>query len=132
MSMFVCDARRLCEWSRGKATGNDFEAGSGDRGAKGRLSEKAATGTIGLPGGKAARYVAGRATAAAGVYELEVAPDGELSGASAAGVGVTGDSTLPEPGSGAGSSWRTASGSGSPCPRAPSTTACGSGPARRG
>jgi hypothetical protein len=102
VTVYVCDAARLCEWLPGSTAGNSFSAASegDDARAEGELSAKAATGTIELPGGKTVRYKVGRATAAAGLYDLSVSARGKLRGASAAGVGLTGESSLPEPGSG--------------------------------
>lgn len=101
IAVLVCDAKRLCEGFSGTATGNDFVAtADGDAEAKGELSEKSATGSVELPGGKTVRYKAGPATATAGVYELTVSANGKLTGASAAGVGLTGKSELPAPGTG--------------------------------
>lgn len=102
ITVYVCDAARLCEWFPDSTTGNSFSAASDDDDAqaKGELSREAATGTIELPGGKTVRFKAGEATAASGLYDLTVSADGKLTGASAAGVGLTGSSSLPESGSG--------------------------------
>ena len=101
VTVLVCDAKRLCEGYSGSATGNDFVAtGDGEGKAKGKLSEKSAAGSIELPDGKTVRYKAGPATATAGVYDLTVSAGGKLSGVSAAGVGLRGKSTLPDPGTG--------------------------------
>jgi hypothetical protein len=101
VAVLVCDAKRLCEGFSGTATGNDFVATAGDDAkAKGQLSERSATGSIELPGGRTVRYKAGLATAAAGVYDLTVSARGKLTGASATGVGLTGKSELPAPGTG--------------------------------
>lgn len=102
VAVFVCDAKRLCEWFSGAAAGNDFVARSDDRKAEatGKLTDKAVAGTIKLPGGKTLRYKAGQATATAGLYDLKVASNGKLTGASEAGVGVKGKSSLPKAGTG--------------------------------
>ena len=102
VAVYACDAKRLCEWFSGSTTGNGFWAAAedGDGEATGELTRKAAEGTIELPEGKTLRYDADRATAAAGLYDLTVSSSGELSGASSAGVGLTGRSTLPKPGGG--------------------------------
>jgi hypothetical protein len=102
ITVFVCDAKRLCESFTGSASGNGFVAAAagGEGEAKGKLSAKAATGSIELPDGKTVRYKAGQATATAGLYELTVSANGKIRGASASGVGLTGKSTLPEPGTG--------------------------------
>ncbi len=103
VTAFVCDARRLCEWLGGPATGNRFSVSSEDEDAEatGELSEVAVEGTVELPDGESVRYRADRATAAAGQYDLTVSSDGEISGASAAGVALRGETTLPRPGRGA-------------------------------
>jgi hypothetical protein len=102
VTVYVCDGTRVCEWFPGTSTGNSFSAASDDDDAqvKGELTGEAASGTVELPGDKAARYKAGKATAASGLYDLSVSASGKLSGASAAGVALTGKSSLPEPGSG--------------------------------
>jgi len=102
VTVYACDARRLCAWFSGSASGNRFTAtaAGGEEQAKGKLSGKAATGTIGLPDGRTLRYVANPATATAGLYELTVSRGGKLEGASAAGVGLRGSSSLPRPGRG--------------------------------
>jgi hypothetical protein len=102
ITVFVCDARRLCEWFTGLAAGNDFVAAAegGEGEAKGKLSGKSVAGTIELPEGEPLRYQAATATATAGLYELTVSSGGKLEGASAAGVGLTGTATLRGAGSG--------------------------------
>jgi len=101
VTVFVCDARRVCELFSGSAAGNRFTATSDGNGeAEGTLSGKAATGSVELPDGETVRYRAGAAPATAGVYDLTVSAAGKLRGASAAGVALKGESTLPPPGSG--------------------------------
>jgi hypothetical protein len=102
VTVYACDARRICEWLSGSATGNGFEASSDDNDAEanGKLSDKSATGSIKLADGKSVRYEASRAAATAGLYDLTVSSNGRLRGASAAGVGLTGRSTAPGPGTG--------------------------------
>lgn len=100
VTIYVCDAKRLCEWFSGSAAENDFEAAADGAQATGELSDDAATGTIEPPEGETIDYTATPATATAGVYNLRVTPDGELRGASAAGVALRGETTLPSPGPG--------------------------------
>jgi hypothetical protein len=102
VTLYVCDARRICELFSGSASGDDFEARSDDRDsqADGKLSAKAVTGTIEFADRKPIRYKASQATATAGLYDLTVSTNGRLRGASAAGVGLTGRSTAPRPGTG--------------------------------
>jgi hypothetical protein len=101
VTVYVSDGESLSEWLPGSVQSNSFTASNGgDAEAKGQLSADSATGTIELPDGKTVRYAAKRATAASGLYELTVSPKGELTGASAAGVGLTSRSTLEAPGTG--------------------------------
>jgi hypothetical protein len=102
VTVYACDADRLCEVFSGSATGNDFTASAeaGDGKAEGKLTRESASGSIEPSRGESVRYEAGRATAAAGVYNLTVSGNGRIRGASAAGVALTGTSTLPEPGNG--------------------------------
>ena len=101
VTVYACDAGRACELLSGSATGNAFNAAAegGPGKAEGTLSRQAASGSIEL-GGESTRFKAARATAAAGVYDLTVSANGKIRGASAAGVALTGTSTLPEPGTG--------------------------------
>jgi hypothetical protein len=100
--VYACDARRFCEWFSGSSGGNSFTATAegGRQQAKGRLSAEAATGTVELGARDAADYRARSARATAGLYELTVSRRGKLKGSSAAGVGLTGKSSLPRPGRG--------------------------------
>jgi hypothetical protein len=102
LTVYACDAKRLCEWFSGSASGNSFTVGAerGDGEARGELTRKAATGTIELSDGETVRYEAVPATATAGLYDLTLSSSGKLSGASATGVGLTGKSTIPKPGDG--------------------------------
>lgn len=100
VTVFVCDGKSLCEWLSGSANGNALTAASDDDAkATGKLTGKAARGSIAV-GGETLKYVASPAAATAGLYSLTVSPKGKLTGASAAGVGLTGKSTLPSPGPG--------------------------------
>ena len=102
VTVYACDARRTCELFAGSARGNEFTANAeeGEGKADGKLTRETASGSIELPGEETIRYEADRATAAAGVYNLTVSANGRIRGASAAGVALTGTSTLPEPGTG--------------------------------
>ena len=102
VTVYACDAKRLCEWFSGSAAGNSFRVGAerGDGEARGELTRGTATGTIELSDGKTMRYETKPATATAGLYDLTVSASGKLSGASATGVGLTGKSTIPKPGDG--------------------------------
>jgi hypothetical protein len=101
VTAFVCDGERLCTWYSGSTSGNRFVAESSEGEARGTLSRKAATGTVELTDGETARYNAGEAAAASGLYDLTVSAAGKLRGASAAGVALKGEVALPPPGSGA-------------------------------
>ena len=102
ITVFVCDAERLCEAFAASAAANDFTATSGGDGgeAKGKLSAKAASGTIEPPEGETLRYKAVQAPATSGLYDLTISRDGKLKGASAAGVALKGNLELPPPGTG--------------------------------
>lgn len=100
VSAFVCDGERICALFSAAASGNDVVAKSADGEAQVELSGKGATGSVDLPEGDKARYTAREATATAGLYDLTVSRRGKVSGASAAGVGLTGTLTLPPPGNG--------------------------------
>jgi hypothetical protein len=101
VSAFVCDAERVCTWYSGAARGNRVVAKSGDESeAEIELNRDAATGSVKRPEGDASRYRAREATATAGLYDLTVSRRGKVTGASAAGVGLTGQVTLPPPGTG--------------------------------
>lgn len=100
VSAFVCDGERICALFSAAASGNDVVAKSADGEAQVELSGKGATGSVDLPEGDKARYTAREATATAGLYDLTVSRRGKVSGASAAGVGLTGTLTLPPPGDG--------------------------------
>jgi hypothetical protein len=102
VTTFVCDGEQVCEWFSGSAEGNDVTVKSEDGKAQAKvtLTKKAASGSVELPDGKSGRYNAGAATATAGLYDLTVSARGKVTGASAAGVGLTGRVELPPPGTG--------------------------------
>jgi hypothetical protein len=102
VQIYVSDGRGLSEWFSGPISENSFVAKSddGDAEARGKLSGDSVTGTVELPSGKTVRYQADPPSGAAGLYELTVSSAGELSGASAAGLGVTGEITLGKRGTG--------------------------------
>jgi hypothetical protein len=102
VTAFVCDAEQVCEWFSGSAESNELVAKSEDGKAQAKvtLTRKAASGSVELQDGKTGRYKAGEATATAGLYDLTVSEGGKITGASAAGVGLTGRVTLPPPGTG--------------------------------
>ena len=98
VSVYVADGRRVTEWFSGFTAANSFAASSDDRDAeiKGTLKGGAVTGTLELPSGRTAKYQASQATGAAGLYELSVSRKGQLSGASAAGIGLKGETRLED------------------------------------
>ena len=93
LSVYVTDGRRLSEWFPGALSKNSFTATSADDDAevKGELEGTKVTGTVKLPSGKTVEYEAVPATGAAGLYDLSVTAKGKLSGASAAGIGLKGE-----------------------------------------
>ena len=102
VQIYVSDGRGLSEWFSGPISNNSFVAKSddGDAEARGKLSGDSVTGSVVLPSGKTVRYEASPPSGAAGLYELKVSSTGELTGASAAGLGVTGEITLGKRGTG--------------------------------
>jgi hypothetical protein len=100
LTMFVSDGGKLNASLKGSVRDNSFSATSADAKAKGKLEGNSASGTLTLPGGKDVSYRATRATAAAGLYDLTLSSKGQLSGASANGVGLTSKSSLRAPGFG--------------------------------
>jgi hypothetical protein len=102
VQVYVSDGRRLSEWFSGSILDNSFVAKSDDGSTevKGKLSGDSVTGTVELPSGKTARYAASQPSGAAGLYELTISAAGELRGASAAGLGVTGEIALEKRGTG--------------------------------
>ena len=102
VQIYVYDGRGLSEWFSGPISDSRFVAKSddGDVETEGRLSGDSVTGTVVLPGGKTVRYEASPPSGAAGFYELTVSAAGELSGASAAGLAVTGEIPLGKRGTG--------------------------------
>jgi hypothetical protein len=102
LTLYMSDGGRLSESFSGAAERNSFVARSedDDAEAKGKLAGNSVSGTVKLPDGKTVDYRASRATAAAGLYDLTVSREGQLTGASATGVGLTSKSTLRAPGNG--------------------------------
>jgi hypothetical protein len=100
-TIYVSDGSELSESFTGSITRNSLTATSEEVEAKGELAGDSAKGTVELPDGKSAKYEARRAIGAAGLYQLTVSKKGTLSGASAAGVGLTSKSRLRVPGKGA-------------------------------
>jgi hypothetical protein len=102
VSAFVCDGEEQCAWFSGASKGNEVvvKSGDGEAQTKVTLSGKAATGSVEVAEDETERYNASQATATSGLYDLTVSRRGKVSGASAAGVGLTGKVALPPPGDG--------------------------------
>ena len=102
VSAFLCDADQVCSLFSGATSGDEVVAKSedGKTETEVELSSEGATGTVQLADGKTGRYNAREATATSGLYELTVTRRGKVTGASAAGVGLTGSVELPPPGAG--------------------------------
>jgi hypothetical protein len=100
VNVYVSDGERISEWLTGSVKSNSFAARSGDAQVDGSIKRETVTGTVKLADGKPARYEAARATGPAGLYDLTVSAKGKLSGASATGVGLTGEAPLRERGTG--------------------------------
>jgi hypothetical protein len=103
VQIYVSDGRRLSEWFSGPISDSSFvaESDDGDAEIEGELSGDSVTGTVELPGGgRTVEYEASPPSGAAGLYDLMVSSDGKLRGASAAGLGVTGEIPLGKRGTG--------------------------------
>jgi hypothetical protein len=100
-TVYVSDGAEASAELSGPIEDNAFSAESAGATAQGDLAGDSVKGSVELPGGVSGDYEARRATGAAGLYTLEVARDGTLSGASAAGVGLTSEAKLKVPGAGA-------------------------------
>jgi hypothetical protein len=102
VQIYVSDGAGVSEWFSGQISDSSFVATSddGDAETEGTLSSDSVTGTVELPDGETVEYEASPPSGAAGLYELTVSSGGELSGASAAGLGVTGEISLGRRGSG--------------------------------
>jgi hypothetical protein len=102
VQVYLSDGTGLSEWFSGPISDSSFVATSddGDAEMQGELTADSVTGTVELPDGQTVRYQATPPSGAAGLYELTVSSVGELSGVSAAGLGVTGQIALVEQGTG--------------------------------
>lgn len=100
--IYLSDGKGLSEQFSAPVTDNSFTAKSddGDAESEGELTADSVTGTVELPSGRSVEYEATPPTGSAGLYELTVTRSGEISGASAAGLGVTGQITLGKRGTG--------------------------------
>ncbi|TDD68622.1 hypothetical protein E1262_15340 [Jiangella aurantiaca] len=102
VQIYLSDGGGLSEWFSGPISDGGFvaESDDGDAATEGTLTAGSVTGTVQLPDGTTVGYEATPPSGAAGLYELTISSVGELSGASAAGLGVTGQITLEEAGTG--------------------------------
>ena len=103
VQIYLSDGRRLSEWFSGPVSDSRFvaESDDGDAEIEGELSGDSVTGNVELPGGgRTVEYEASPPSGGAGLYELSVSAAGELSGASAAGLAVTGEIPLGKRGTG--------------------------------
>lgn len=102
VQIYLSDGEGLSEWFSGPISGSSFEATSddGDAEAEGELTTDSVTGTVTLADGETVRYQASPPSGPEGLYELTVSSTGELSGASAAGLSVTGEVALERSGTG--------------------------------
>jgi hypothetical protein len=93
VQIYLSDGRGLSEWFSGPISDSTFvaESDDGDAETEGELSADSVTGTVELPDGRTVEYEATPPSGGAGLYELTVSSAGELSGASAAGLAVTGE-----------------------------------------
>jgi hypothetical protein len=102
VQVYVSDGAGLSELFSAPNTGNAFTASSedGDAEVEGELTAGSVTGSLTLRGGRTVEYAAVPPTGSAGLYDLTLDGSGELGGASAAGLGVTGRISLGPRGTG--------------------------------
>ncbi|WP_322938425.1 hypothetical protein [Nocardioides bizhenqiangii] len=102
VQIYLSDGKGLSELFSAPISDNSFTAKSEDKDVEteGELTADSVTGTVALPSGRTVEYEATPPTGSAGLYELTVTRSGELGGASAAGLGVTGQIALGNRGTG--------------------------------
>ncbi len=80
---YLCDGRDINEWFTGMATGNDLDLTSeGGARFEGSLAPEAATGTMTLDDGQSFTFTANPAAGIAGLYNVNLLPDGQVTGTS--------------------------------------------------
>ena len=83
---YLCDGESINEWFTGTAEGNDLDLTSeGEARLEGSLTPEAATGTITLEDGASFDFTADLATGIAGLYNVNLLPDGQVTGTSETG-----------------------------------------------
>jgi hypothetical protein len=92
ISLYVCSGTSLSAWLTGQTSGNaiDLRSADGRVGAHVSLSALAATGKVGLLGGSGFGFTARRAVGVAGLFDLTIATNGTLHGASTSGARLSG------------------------------------------
>jgi hypothetical protein len=84
---YLCDGEQVAEWFVGSVAGNSVDlTNEGSVRFVADLAEGAAVGRITLPGGVVLNYEAPRASGIAGLYKVEVTPEGQIRGLSKGGV----------------------------------------------
>ena len=98
---YLCDGEQVAEWFVGSVAGNSIEL-TNEGGVRfvADLDEGAAVGRITLPGGVVLNYEAPRASGIAGLYKVEVTPEGQIRGLSEGGVRYEGQFTPASQGGG--------------------------------
>ena len=95
--VYVSDGETLGERYVGTVSDLTFVATTADgREARGRLRNGGLRGTVELRGGKRVKFVASPPSGAAGFYDVKVSARGDVTGSSAAGLGITGELALGE------------------------------------
>src|SRR5437773_2548106 len=83
---YLCDGRSMTEWWVGQAAGNAVDiTNEGGLRIAAQLTDSGAVGRITFPNGSQRPFGAARAQGKAGLYLVDVAPDGQFRGASASG-----------------------------------------------
>ena len=88
---YLCDGQSINEWFTGTAEGDELDLTSeGGARLEGSLAPEAATGTITLEDGQSFEFTADLATGIAGLYNVNLSPDGVVAGTSEAGGSIEG------------------------------------------
>ena len=92
ISVYVCNGTSLSVWLTGTTPGNEIDLRSTDGrfGAHVIVTALAASGKVGLSGGSGFRFTVRRAVGVAGLFDLTIATNGTLQGASASGARLSG------------------------------------------
>lgn len=92
ISLYVCNGSSLSVWLTGTTPGNDVDLKSADGrfGAHVSLTAQRASGKVGLPGGSGFSFAVPPAVGFVGLFDVTLATDGTLQGASTEGAKLSG------------------------------------------